>query len=225
MTSITGNAVLDGLSNVGKAAAKGSSKLDQNSFLKLMTTQLKTQDPFAPVDNQEMIAQMAQFSSVAGISEMNASLKEVAADMKAARMGDAASWIGRSALVASDTATPLRDGGYAGQIVLPEAASAVSLSLIDEAGGTVHSQDLGAAEAGPINWAWDGKGADGKPGATGPLKLVVAASNTTANGFLSDVATASWTAIAGVQSPAGGSAAQLVTGLGLISPADAQRLS
>jgi flagellar basal-body rod modification protein FlgD len=57
---------------------KGSEKsLDQTAFLRLMTTQLKEQDPFNPVDNQQMVAQMAQFSSVAGISEMNTSLKAI----------------------------------------------------------------------------------------------------------------------------------------------------
>jgi flagellar basal-body rod modification protein FlgD len=53
-------------------------QLGQTDFLRLMTTQLKEQDPFNPVDNQAMVAQMAQFSSVAGISEMNVSLKSIA---------------------------------------------------------------------------------------------------------------------------------------------------
>ena len=56
-------------------------KLGQTDFLRLMTTQLKQQDPFSPVDNQAMIAQMAQFSSVAGISEMNVALKAISAQM------------------------------------------------------------------------------------------------------------------------------------------------
>ena len=52
--------------------------LGQSDFLALMTTQLKQQDPFDPVDNQAMIAQMAQFSSLAGISEMNDTLRAIA---------------------------------------------------------------------------------------------------------------------------------------------------
>ena len=56
----------------------GEKQLGQSDFLALMTTQLKQQDPFDPVDNQAMVAQMAQFSSVAGISEMNVSLKSIA---------------------------------------------------------------------------------------------------------------------------------------------------
>ena len=58
-------------------------QLGQNDFLRLMTTQLKEQDPFNPVDNQAMVAQMAQFSSVAGISEMNTSLKSIAEQISA----------------------------------------------------------------------------------------------------------------------------------------------
>ena len=58
-------------------------QLGQTDFLRLMTTQLKQQDPLDPVDNQAMVAQMAQFSSVAGISEMNVSLRSIANQISA----------------------------------------------------------------------------------------------------------------------------------------------
>jgi flagellar basal-body rod modification protein FlgD len=58
-------------------------QLGQTDFLRLMTTQLKQQDPLDPVDNQAMVAQMAQFSSVAGISEMNISLRGIADQISA----------------------------------------------------------------------------------------------------------------------------------------------
>ena len=125
MTTITGNSALDQLAAT-RTAANSRGTLDQNAFLKLMTTQLKTQDPFDPVDNTQMVAQMAQFSSVAGISEMNTSLKQISADIASSRIGDAASWIGRSALVEADVATPMAGGGYAGEIVLPENANSVN---------------------------------------------------------------------------------------------------
>lgn len=56
----------------------GQKQLGESDFLALMTAQLQQQDPFAPVDNQAMIAQMAQFSSLSGISEMNDTLKSIA---------------------------------------------------------------------------------------------------------------------------------------------------
>lgn len=52
--------------------------LGQADFIRLMTTQMKLQDPLEPVDNKEMIAQMAQFSSLAGIADINTTLQAIA---------------------------------------------------------------------------------------------------------------------------------------------------
>ena len=196
--------------------------MDQNDFLRLMTTQLTTQDPFNPVDNTQMVAQMAQFSQVAGIAEMNRSLQAIAASLGTSRLGDAASWIGRSMLVSSDIATPLRDGSYSGEIALPEGAEDVTVSFVDENGAVVHSQALGARPAGTAAFSWDGRDAIGATIAGGPLRLVVTAR---VNGASVSPATATWTSIGGIQSPANGGASRLVTGLGLLSPDAAIRLA
>src|SRR3546814_13908507 len=57
--------------------------MGQSDFLRLMTAQLSQQDPFNPVDNQEMVAQMAQFSSLAGISETNTTLQKISEQLTA----------------------------------------------------------------------------------------------------------------------------------------------
>lgn len=61
----------------------GYSDLGQADFLRLLTTQLQTQDPTDPVDNKEMLAQMAQFSSVQGITEMGETLKDISTKLDA----------------------------------------------------------------------------------------------------------------------------------------------
>jgi len=221
MTTISGNSVLDSLSSSNSKSADKSGTLDQAAFLKLMTTQLQTQDPFSPVDNTQMVAQMAQFSSVAGIAEMNASLKDIQTSLAGSRVGDAASWLGRAALVNSDIAAPLSDGSYRGEINLPKDASAVAISFVDQNGAVVHQETLGAQAKGDLAFAWDGKDADGNTVATGPLQLVVTAAG--ADGQMA-ATTSTWTGISAVQSPAGGSDTKLVTPLGLISPADTLRL-
>jgi flagellar basal-body rod modification protein FlgD len=75
---------LPNLTGTPAAKTASTSTLDQNAFLTLMTTQLKTQDPFDPMDNQAMVAQMAEFSTVSGIAEMNASLKKIVAHFEIA---------------------------------------------------------------------------------------------------------------------------------------------
>lgn len=219
MTTVNGTS----LGNLGldqPVGAKSNSTLDQTAFLKLMTAQLKTQDPFNPVDNTQMVAQMAQFSSVAGIAEMNKSLATIAEDMKASRLGDAASWIGKTALIETDQAAQLPDGSYKGEVGLPEDAGNVVVSLVDKNGQVVHNQSFENQKAGSVPFAWDGKDASGNP-VPGPLRVVVNATGAKGN---IDAAIGTWTPITGVQSPAGGASTRLVTPLGLVSPEDAVRL-
>ena len=63
---------------LGQTQGRGMDSLGQGDFLRLLTVQMQQQDPFNPVDNKEMLAQMAQFSSLAGVAETNASLEQIA---------------------------------------------------------------------------------------------------------------------------------------------------
>ena len=65
--------------------------LGQEDFLKLMTTQLQNQDPFAPMDNGDFIAQMAQFSTVTGITQMGETMKNVSDQLSELRIASATS--------------------------------------------------------------------------------------------------------------------------------------
>ena len=64
-----------------------------------MTTQLQNQDPFAPMDNGDFIAQMAQFSTVTGIQEMNSSIGKLVEEFDQARIATAANLLGNAVLV------------------------------------------------------------------------------------------------------------------------------
>ena len=198
-----------------------SSTLDQAAFLKLMTTQLKTQDPFDPVDNTQMVAQMAQFSSVAGISEMNTSLKAIATDIAGSRVGDAASWIGRSALVA----VRYRDAARRRQLCRRDHAAGRrdqrrrQPRRCQRRGRPRDRARRAGGRHGRLRVGRQGGGRQHRRRAA-RSRCVVTAAN--ADGRVT-ATTSTWTGISAVQSPAGG-ATKLVTPLGLIAPADAQRL-
>lgn len=68
---------------IANGAKTGFAALGQADFIKLMTVQLQQQDPFEPVDNKEMLAQMAQFSSLAGIDGVNTTLQQISAKLDA----------------------------------------------------------------------------------------------------------------------------------------------
>jgi flagellar basal-body rod modification protein FlgD len=62
---------------------KGMGAMDATDFMKLLTTQLTAQDPTAPMDNSQMLAQMAQFTSLSNSTEMNSTLKAIATKLGA----------------------------------------------------------------------------------------------------------------------------------------------
>ena len=85
-----------------------------------MTTQLQNQDPFAPMDNGDFIAQMAQFSTVTGIEEMNESIKLLVEEFDQARIATASNLLGHSVLVPGSTGKPNDEGEVPGVLDLPE---------------------------------------------------------------------------------------------------------
>lgn len=200
--------------NASSTTGTGKSEMGQADFLTLLTAQMQYQDPFEPVDNSEMVSQMATITNSSGIAEMNASLKTLASNLTGSRLGDAASWIGKAMLVQSNVAVPDSAGSYAGQITLSAASDAVSVDLVDGDGTVVKTIDLGAQDAGATaSFYWDGKDDTGASVASSALQVKVN------GGTTSQVAT--WATIAAVQSPADGSSSKLITALGSYSPSDA----
>lgn len=153
----------------------GSQTLGQGDFLKLMTAQMKNQDPFKPVDNTQMVAQMAQFSSLAGISEMSATLKSMADKLGATSTADAAAYVGRTVLTEGKAAYGRSDGGIAGAVELGEAADAVAVSISDTDGRLLKVVSLGRQPAGTATFDWDGGTDAGEDAGAGPFTVSVVA--------------------------------------------------
>jgi flagellar basal-body rod modification protein FlgD len=139
-------------SNVPKA----KDQLGQEDFLKLMTTQLQNQDPFAPMENGEFIAQMAQFSTVTGITSMDESLKNVAAKLGETRIATAANMLGHSVLVPGKIARADDDGSVNGVIDLPSASTNVNVVFKSQNGEIIDNINLGNQSSGLVGFAWHG---------------------------------------------------------------------
>lgn len=139
----------------GTAERATKSELGQQDFLKLMTAQLQNQDPFAPMENGDFIAQMAQFSTVSGIEQMNNGLSGLADQMRQMRIATASNLLGHSVLVPGNLARPDADGQIHGVIDLPQASSSTRISFTDaETGELYHVEDFGAQGAGLTGFSW-----------------------------------------------------------------------
>ena len=137
------------------AKKESSGSLGQSDFLKLMTTQLQNQDPFAPMDNGDFIAQMAQFSTVTGITEVNSSLTKLVDKFDQGRIATAANLLGHSVLVPGSVSRPDENGELHGVLDLPQATSMAKITVGDaDTGEELHVMDLGPQAAGMVGFSW-----------------------------------------------------------------------
>jgi flagellar basal-body rod modification protein FlgD len=96
-----------------RSTGRGTESLGQQDFLTLLVTQLKNQDPLNPLDNEAFVAQLAQFSTVSGITEMNASLKALTARAGGDSRSSAPQWIGRTVTAEDGAGGNVRTVGFA----------------------------------------------------------------------------------------------------------------
>src|SRR5262245_59631280 len=86
--------------NIGEgpssSAAIGSNKLGKNEFLKMLLTQMQNQDPTSPMDNQQMVAQLATFSTLEQQEQMNSKLDNLLLAQTANNQTSVASLVGQT---------------------------------------------------------------------------------------------------------------------------------
>ncbi len=141
-------------------AGKKKQQLGQDEFLKLMTTQLKNQDPTKPMDNAQFLGQIAQFSTVSGIQQMQESFTSLATSMQSAQTLQGAQMVGRGVLVPSRTSL-LPDTGAMGAAAELPAGGTLRVDVLDSAGQVVRRLDLGTKPEGLAQFTWDGNDESG----------------------------------------------------------------
>jgi flagellar basal-body rod modification protein FlgD len=151
-----------------------TSTLGKEDFLKLLMTQLQNQDPMEPMDNGEFMGQMAQFSTVQGVTEMGESIDGLVSIYQGQQMSANASMIGKKALVDGNWAQ-LEGGKLAGAIDLTTAANDLRVDVKSETGELMASIGLGSKMAGVQEFSWDGIKQDGTTAPEGNYYLSASA--------------------------------------------------
>ncbi|RMF95816.1 MAG: flagellar hook assembly protein FlgD [Gammaproteobacteria bacterium] len=172
------NAELDFASlAVPKASQEERNKLGQDDFLMLMIEQFRNQDPFKPMENGEFIAQMAQFSQVAGIAEMNTSMDKLAGSLSANQALQAATMVDRSVLADGNVGRLEADRPLKAGVDLPFATNAAIAQIFDERGQLLREIPLGVRNAGLTTFEWDGTLADGEQAEPGNYRIAAVIRN------------------------------------------------
>ena len=157
--------------DVKDAAKKTNEDMGKQEFLTLFTAQLQNQNPLEPVKNEAFVAQLAQFSQLEALTNMQGSLDSFVKSMSGERMLGSAALIGKKVSVI-DTPTQLTSGGVIdGSIDLPMGASQVQLSVHDSQGRLVQELVAGPQLPGTAPVSWNGKDATDKPAPSGLYRL------------------------------------------------------
>jgi flagellar basal-body rod modification protein FlgD len=177
MSTVQNNTVSPSLlasMNPASTATQGTAAAAQDTFMKLLVTQMKNQDPLNPLDNAQVTSQLAQLSTVTGIEKMNTTLQSLIGSYQSSQTLQAAGMIGHGVLAAGSSLN-LSNGEAPFGIDLPGPADDVKITILDGSGRPVHSMDLGLQPAGMQALQWDGTTDSGAAAANGQYSFTVSA--------------------------------------------------
>ena len=144
---------------------------DMNTFLQLLTTQLKYQDPMDPMDTAEFTNQLVQYSSVEQAIQTNEKL-DTLMSLSIANLGaQAVSYIGKTVQVLGDV-MPLEGGVSKASYTLDKDVLSTTIVVKDMSGNIVYTQN-GEKTSGTHEFTWDGKDSNGNQLEDGAYQISV----------------------------------------------------
>jgi flagellar basal-body rod modification protein FlgD len=150
---------------------KARDSLGQEDFLTLMISQFQNQDPFEPMDNGEFLGQLAQFSTVNGISSLNSAFTGLAGSMQDNQALQAAGLVGHSVLAVTDVGHLTDGASLNGGLELESSAGNVQVDITDRSGELVQRLNLGQQPPGMVRFSWDGVSSSGERAASGHYQV------------------------------------------------------
>jgi flagellar basal-body rod modification protein FlgD len=159
---------LNGSSSAAAQAAaaandtKSNQQLGQNEFLKLMLAQLKNQDPMKPTDPTQFLSQLAEFSTVTGIQNMQTSMSDLASSLRSTQVLNGASLVGHDVLAPAKKDTIAAGQSVKGAVEAPDGTSQILVQIKDSSGALVRGFTTNAS-AGMNEFNWDGTDNKGNP--------------------------------------------------------------
>ena len=154
----------------------GGDTLNKDAFLKLMLAQMKNQDPTSPLKSHEMAAQLAQFTSLEQLYNINDSLGEMKKAQDPSKNFDALQFIGKS--VAGDSTKVIRakgDKDHEFNFTLPASASDVTIRVRSATGDILRTYELKNLKEGANKVSWNGLNENGQEARPGEYQFMIEA--------------------------------------------------
>lgn len=141
--------------------ASSSSINSQETFLNLLVTQLQNQDPMNPQDSQEFVAQLAQFTSVEQLISLNSGVDDLSIISSSINNVSLSQLIGDYITAYGDEFDYSGEGSQTLSYKADSGATEATVTVYDENGKAVYTEEIGALADGDGTWTWDGQLTDG----------------------------------------------------------------
>jgi len=145
--------------------------MGRQEFLTLFTAQLQNQDPLDPVKNEAFVAQLAQFSQLEALTNMQGSLDTFVQSMSSERILSSAALIGKKVAVEGAFGFVDENFGLEGKLNLPQGADGVKVNIFDQRGAMVAELIAGPQMPGLAPIYWDGTDALGNTVPAGSYRM------------------------------------------------------
>lgn len=205
-----------------KLKGHGNNQLDKDSFMTLLLTQMKNQDPTNPLKSHEMAAQLAQFTQLEKLNNINEGITGMRKDAQPNQNFQALSFIGKTVNTDNSKITRMdADEQHEIRFSLPADAQKFTLQVKDAEGNVVRTIESKGLKAGKNQLSWNGMKEDGTQAAPGEYTATMEAVGS--NGRKLFVETKTEGVITGVNFTARGP--QLMVGKQVLNMADIKSIS
>jgi flagellar basal-body rod modification protein FlgD len=172
ISSLVSTVASSSSASTGNSTVKATIAQNFDTFLRLLTTQLKNQNPLDPLDTNQFTQQLVQFASVEQQINMNTQLTTLVSLQKATQATQAMSFLGATATVDGTTAT--LTGGKATWTFSTDKPATGTINIKNATGQTVYTGTF-PLNAGAQAFSWDGRGNNGTLNPDGAYTLSVTA--------------------------------------------------
>lgn len=186
------------------SATKSKISADFETFLTMLTTQMKNQDPLNPVESSDFAVQLATFSGVEQQVQTNDLLRAMGAAGALSGLSQHAGWVGMDAR----STAPVRVTGNPIDLHYDLPLAAISAEIVVRDSSGIELRRLAVTGPGPL--VWDGTGATGAALPTGDYAVTLESRDST--GQVTTDPVSSYTRVAELRAEAGGAVVVLDNG-------------
>lgn len=176
---------------VGKQ--NGGANLDKNAFMLLLVTQFKYQDPLNPMDDKEFVSQMAQFSSLEQLINLNTSMGSLTTATNNQQMINATSYIGKEVTVSGNSIGKVTDATANTTSITKfryapsDAVASGTITVRDAENNVIYTETLAPKAAGTTyEFNWNGKDGAGTVAPDGVYTVNLSLLNASGEAVLAD---------------------------------------